>query len=231
MRSNLILSLSACWFASTTLAACNNTCKAYPGTPSWPSRQTWSQLNETLQGRLIKPLPPAGVCHKEQPNYDEEQCATLAQDWATYQWHADDPVSTMWENWSNSTCLPDPEKPCSGDGYPAYVVNATSPADVKAGIDFGKTLDRHTKNFAKVTQLVKTTFGSLSRLVDMTSRAVPLLLVPYPFGCITWTTSSIMKINSSSRTARQSSRVTPSLAAAVPTCIACTARLTSMAPW
>lgn len=103
--------------------------------------QTWSQFNDTLEGRLIKPVPPAGICHEGQPNYDKEQCATLQENWSKYQFHADDPVSVMWEVWTNNTCLPDPEKPCSGDGYPAYVVNATIADDVKTGVDFGKPLN------------------------------------------------------------------------------------------
>ena len=185
MRFNLILSLTASLFADATLAGCNGTCRAYPGTPSWPSKQTWSQLNETLEGRLIKPAPPAGICHKGQPNYDEKLCATLPQDWATYQWHADDPVSLMWENWSDFACLPDPKKPCSGDAYPAYVVNATSAEDVKAGVDFGKTLESHMGHLLTLVQHATTTFVSWSSLVGMTSKAAPLLQAPCPFGCVT----------------------------------------------
>ena len=125
-------------FASGTFAACNTACKAYPGTPSWPSADSWSRFNDTVEGRLIRPLPPAATCHQGQPNYDPEACKTLQQDWKTYQWHAENEVSVMWDNWANFTCLPDPEKPCSGDAYPAYVVNATKSEDVKAGVDFGK---------------------------------------------------------------------------------------------
>ena len=59
--------------------------------------------------------------------------------WSSYAWHAEDPVSVMWNNWANFTCLPDPEMPCGGvGGYPAYVVNATRAEHVKAGVDFGE---------------------------------------------------------------------------------------------
>jgi hypothetical protein len=46
----------------------------------------------------------------------------------------------MWNQYSNDTCLPDPSYPCSPDGYPAYVINATTPELVKLGVDFGEYL-------------------------------------------------------------------------------------------
>jgi hypothetical protein len=123
-----------------------NSCKAYPGTSSWPNVDQWNSLNETLGGQLIKPLTPAGVCHKDQPNYDEARCLELGGEqaggdgpglWRSYDWHAEDPVSVEWDNWMNWTCLPSPEAPCTGDGYPAYVVNATTAEHVQAGVNFG----------------------------------------------------------------------------------------------
>ena len=38
-------------------------CKAIPGDPQWPSRDTWNQLNQTVGGRLIASVPEAAVCH------------------------------------------------------------------------------------------------------------------------------------------------------------------------
>lgn len=124
---------------SLALTACTSSCKAFPGTDAWPSPQAWNQLNETIQGRLIRPTPPGAVCHSDQPSYNEEQCPNVAQRWLVYDFHSQDPVSSMWDNWSNFTCLPDPTTPCSGDGYPAFVVNATTVEHVKAGVDFGRT--------------------------------------------------------------------------------------------
>ncbi|KFA46816.1 hypothetical protein S40293_05579 [Stachybotrys chartarum IBT 40293] len=123
---------------SLALTACTSSCKAYPGTDAWPSPQAWNQLNETIQGRLIRPTPPGAVCHSDQPSYSEEQCPNVAQRWLVYGFHSQDPVSSMWDNWSNFTCLPDPTMPCSGDGYPAFVVNATTVEHVKAGVDFAR---------------------------------------------------------------------------------------------
>ncbi|KAJ5291272.1 hypothetical protein N7478_000523 [Penicillium angulare] len=39
---------------------------------------------------------------------------------------------------NNDSCLPDNSAPCSGLGYPTYVVNATSAKEVKLGIDFAR---------------------------------------------------------------------------------------------
>lgn len=36
-------------------------CKAAPGSADWPTAQTWADFNQTLGGKLIKPLPPAAV--------------------------------------------------------------------------------------------------------------------------------------------------------------------------
>lgn len=115
----------------------SNECKAYPGTPNWPSSHAWASLNKSLGGRLISPSPPGAVCHPGQATYNETQCAEVIKGWSTYDWHTNSPVSVMWDQYTNDTCLPDPRAPCSPQGYPAYVVNASTPEHVKAGVDFG----------------------------------------------------------------------------------------------
>lgn len=126
----------------TTLArtAClpGKTCKAYPGSPDWPSRDQWIQLNGTIEGRLLQPLPPGAVCHEGWPTYSADQCPVTAANWSVYEFHTENPISIMWDHYANFTCLPDPERPCSVSGYPAFVVNATTAEHVKAGVDFGE---------------------------------------------------------------------------------------------
>ncbi|KAF1808813.1 FAD-binding domain-containing protein [Eremomyces bilateralis CBS 781.70] len=115
------------------------TCKAVPGTASWPSTSDWDALNKTLSGNLIKPLPPGGVCHPEQPNYDEAACPAVQRAWTTsWSFHIEDPVGNGYNNWNNDTCLPAPENPCSADGYPSYVINANTAQHVQAGINFAR---------------------------------------------------------------------------------------------
>ncbi|KAI9150364.1 VAO-type flavoprotein oxidase [Paramyrothecium foliicola] len=113
-------------------------CKAVPGSSAWPSTDKWRKLNETVEGRLFRPTPPAAVCHSERPEFNEEACAAVTKAWEGHDFHTYDPVSTLWNNWNNDTCLPDPKFPCSGDGYPALVVNATTAEHVKAAVDFAR---------------------------------------------------------------------------------------------
>ncbi|KAJ5619478.1 hypothetical protein N7510_003462 [Penicillium lagena] len=58
--------------------------------------------------------------------------------WNTFAFHQDNPVSTAWNNMNNDSCLPNTTAPCSGLGYPVYVVNATSANDIKLAIDFAR---------------------------------------------------------------------------------------------
>jgi hypothetical protein len=114
------------------------TCKAYPGSSDWPSHKAWSRLNDTLDGRLFAPVPPGAVCHKGWPSYDKDTCPEVAEAWKHYDLHTQDPVSLIYDQYSNWTCLPDESYPCSGTGYPAYVINVTEAEDIKIGVDFGK---------------------------------------------------------------------------------------------
>ncbi|KAI0138180.1 FAD-binding domain-containing protein [Hypoxylon sp. NC0597] len=114
-------------------------CKAAPGSPGWPSSETWTSFNQSTGGKLLRGVAPGAVCHPRQPAYNAEQCAIVTSGWSTDDFHRNDPVSNLWQQFNNDTCLPDPGAPCSPDGYPAYVVNATSAHDVKLALDFART--------------------------------------------------------------------------------------------
>ncbi|KAK4449569.1 FAD-binding domain-protein [Podospora aff. communis PSN243] len=114
-------------------------CKSHPYLPTWPSPSLWSTLNTTLSGRLLSPSPPGAPCHPSHPTlYSPTLCPALQTAWFTEAFHTSDPVSSYWNNFNNDSCLPDPRAPCTGAGYPVYVINATSAADVKAGVDFAR---------------------------------------------------------------------------------------------
>ncbi|RFN43426.1 6-hydroxy-d-nicotine oxidase [Fusarium flagelliforme] len=115
-----------------------SSCKSHPSSPSWPSPKTWSHLNATLNGALFAPIPPGAVCHASQPSYNKNTCPKVAKAWKTYDFHTENPVSLIYDQYSNWTCLPDMDYSCSGKGYPAYVINATKAEDVKVGIDFAR---------------------------------------------------------------------------------------------
>jgi len=114
-------------------------CKVTPEDPGWPSLQEWDTFNTSLGGALLRPALPGGVCHPGQPNYDAALCPNITTLWDTsLYFHEDDPISNAFNNWNNDSCLPDPQTPCSGEGYPIYVVNATKPEHVQKAVDFAR---------------------------------------------------------------------------------------------
>ncbi len=113
-------------------------CKTTPASADWPSHEVWAQLNRTISGRLLQPTPPGAVCHATQPTFASEKCAQVRKSWKDEFFHSESPISVEWNNWVNDTCPPDPSLTCSSAGYPIYVINATTPEHVKAGVDFGQ---------------------------------------------------------------------------------------------
>lgn len=81
-------------------------CKAVPGSANWPSTAKWAALNESLDGRLLKPSPPGAVCHPERPEYDAAACAAVKEDWVLVDWYATEPIGAAWSNWDNDSCVP-----------------------------------------------------------------------------------------------------------------------------
>ncbi|KAA8628785.1 hypothetical protein SMACR_07899 [Sordaria macrospora] len=77
-------------------------CKSLPGDPDWPSDAEWDRLNRTLNGALLKPLPPASVCYPSSPKYNPSACSTLF----TKAYYLDDPVSPAQQWTTGNTCLP-----------------------------------------------------------------------------------------------------------------------------
>lgn len=150
VAANVLLLLRLAFIGAALTPPCipiTPICKAFPGGSSWPSADQWAQLNRTLEGHLLRPRLPGGVCHLGEPNFDEVLCEKVGAGgefmqglWGSYEWHAEDPLSMPWNNWANWTCLPDQQAPCSRDGYPAYVVNASSAKQVAIGLQFGRLL-------------------------------------------------------------------------------------------
>ena len=129
-------------FAHISLFLCyaeahNATCKSTPKDASWPSIAQWNSLNVSLSGRLLHPSPPALACHSSHLGSDDT-CTNITRSWKTFAFHQNNPISTAWNNMNDDSCLPNTSAPCSGLGYPIYVVNATSANDVKLAIDFAK---------------------------------------------------------------------------------------------
>lgn len=116
----------------------NITCKTTPNEPAWPSLSQWASLNQSLSGCLLHSLPPAAACHPSFPNFSNDTCAQIADQWSDMTFHQDNPVSAPWNNMNNDSCLPKASAPCSGLGYPVFVVNASSAEDVKLAVGFAR---------------------------------------------------------------------------------------------
>ena len=113
-------------------------CKVIPGDANWPSQASWARFNESLGGGLLQPAPPGAVCHQGQRTYDPDQCPVVVDGWSSYEFHAEHPTSSQWNQFSNDSCLPDPSYPCDASGYPTFVVNATETKHVQAAVNFGE---------------------------------------------------------------------------------------------
>jgi hypothetical protein len=64
-------------------------CKVVPGDKDWPSLDAWNHLNKTVDGRLIKTIPPAAACYKSFEGiktYNAEQCAEATVGWSSQEW-------------------------------------------------------------------------------------------------------------------------------------------------
>ena len=130
---NLLLSAFVFAFAYLRTANCSLNCKVIPSSPDWPSTADWNALNQSVSGRLIAPVPPGAVCHTERPEFNNQSCSLLKQDWANASFHLLNPVSV---NYNDDTCLPSAEAPCSANGYPAYVIAAANEEDIQQGVRF-----------------------------------------------------------------------------------------------
>lgn len=121
-----------------------------PSESCWPSGADWEALNRTIDGNLIKAVPPGSVCYVSEPNYNQETCEEVIQNWTAANFHSSDPISIS-DAWSNDTCDPiypngtsiygdvsAGERGCSLGGLPQFAVNVTDVSHVQASLDFAK---------------------------------------------------------------------------------------------
>lgn len=111
-------------------------CKSLPGTSGWPKPDAWHALNQSVSGRLFVPKALGAVCHTNRPEFDKAGCKVLQMQWVSTPWQA---LTGYTSDYTDETCTPwVPTGPCSAAGYPEYVLNATSPQDVRAGVNFAR---------------------------------------------------------------------------------------------
>lgn len=114
-------------------------CRAWPGSPDWPTESEWEQLNTTLGGALLRPLPAASACYWGD-NYNESLCEWLINESSRTHFWIEEPLSTLTQWPQGSTCplVLNPPGECTRGGYPEYVVNATTVKHVQAAVNFAR---------------------------------------------------------------------------------------------
>ncbi|KAI0909507.1 FAD binding domain-containing protein [Ustulina deusta] len=115
-------------------------CKVYPGTATWPLEVEWAQLNSTLDGALLKPVPAAAVCYNG-PYEDTNQCNFLLRNTSSSRFYINDPLTVlaMWPE--GDTCYASASTTglnCTQGGFPSYVVNVTTVKQIQAAVNFAR---------------------------------------------------------------------------------------------
>ncbi|KAF2663716.1 FAD-binding domain-containing protein [Microthyrium microscopicum] len=113
------------------------TCKAHPTRPDWPSRADWSALNTLIGGGLLEPAPLAAACHRTHPSYNAARCTNIKANWASSEFHAHHPTSSLWTNVNGYSCeITDTARDCTTAGFPVYVINATDSRQVGLAVQW-----------------------------------------------------------------------------------------------
>lgn len=114
-------------------------CRASPGTPEWPLEEEWSRLNSSLEGALIKGVPPAIVCYNG-TFQDQAACNFLLFNTSFNRFYINDPVTQFSEWPEGDTChlRPASGETCTQGGFPEYVVNATTAKQIQIAVNFAR---------------------------------------------------------------------------------------------
>ncbi|OTB04505.1 hypothetical protein M426DRAFT_261774 [Hypoxylon sp. CI-4A] len=118
--------------------ASNATCRVMPGDLNWPRKYEWTQLNSSVNGRLIATTPEAFVCHD--PSFDAETCDTLKSTWSFANPHLTSPIDILAPYFQNQSCDPytPRDTPCFIGNYAPFSINVSSVSDIQAGLSFAR---------------------------------------------------------------------------------------------
>ncbi|CAE6399460.1 unnamed protein product [Rhizoctonia solani] len=121
-------------FTFSPCALANDHCTA--NQTCWPSPDTWSALNWSVNGQLVAPRPPGWVCHD--PNYDETACNNVKTDWNNSFWRTDQPGAMMNIFWDSPECnIGTPRNVICEQGFvPVYSVDARNENHVSEAVKF-----------------------------------------------------------------------------------------------
>ncbi|CAK7224531.1 hypothetical protein SBRCBS47491_005583 [Sporothrix bragantina] len=132
------------------------TCKVYPDDPAWPTDSRWQALNQAVQGRLTKFVPPGAVCYPTYGNAstaNADACTAVKANWTNANWIAavvdrdcsvDQSAQTFSGFWSNDSCSAGASdnacgaKTCTQGLSPAMIVTANNQFDVQVSVNFAR---------------------------------------------------------------------------------------------
>jgi hypothetical protein len=135
-------------------------CKIIPGDSAWPSLSSWSSLNSSISGRLVKTVPLGSPCYTA----DEAACEDVKARWSTpdlqyvssssfmsrvrsYNCERSEESSSsmMYPIFTNRSCSPfndiQPGDVCEVGSYVPYAIDVHTPDDVKKALTFAKKHD------------------------------------------------------------------------------------------
>ncbi|KAI0010169.1 hypothetical protein F4779DRAFT_639670 [Xylariaceae sp. FL0662B] len=119
-------------------------CKTYPGDMLWPTSSIWKVFNLLTGGALIETVPIGAVCFTDSEHYDEVKCQNLLEHWTDSATHTRDPTSVMSPLYQGKTCMPqngETGSTCELGGFPSYVVNISTVAQVQLAVNFARNLN------------------------------------------------------------------------------------------
>ncbi|KAI1417801.1 FAD-binding domain-containing protein [Hypoxylon sp. FL1857] len=117
-----------------------STCRLLPGDAGWPTENDWSQLNQTIGGKLIRGVPLAQSCYSPTVDADRDTCVKVREEWVTGDIYYEDPVNVMSPYWLNNSCSPylEPNPSCTLGNIAVYAINVDGPETVAAGLKFAR---------------------------------------------------------------------------------------------
>ncbi|CAK7203751.1 hypothetical protein SEUCBS139899_006498 [Sporothrix eucalyptigena] len=122
------------------------TCKTYPDDPEWPTDSRWGALNQAVQGRLTKFVPPGAVCYPTYGNAstaNADACTAVKANWTNANWIVDQTALTFSNFWNNDTCSAGANDTCGATTCtqglsPAMIVTAQNQFDVQVSVNFAR---------------------------------------------------------------------------------------------
>ncbi|KAL1898270.1 hypothetical protein Sste5346_003678 [Sporothrix stenoceras] len=120
------------------------TCKCYADQPCWPTDSRWQALNQAVQGRLTKFVPPAAACYPTYGNAstaNADACSAITANWTNANWIVDQTAQTFSNFWSNDSCSAGADKcgnTCTQGLSPSMIVTANNQFDVQVSVNFAR---------------------------------------------------------------------------------------------